>query len=168
MTKSYPTLDKLEEQMAAMEGTWYITAPNSEDYKTLSLLWYNSSSNITNVLSERSVLLAALILTSSPDAQSLLIENPCLYTKLSTIVEDTNIYIIPDADTNDKPDISIFCDQTRQADHPYITVLDEVLTVISEQELNDYLEKSFETSIYGNSILNYCDYVGNILTFDHY
>ena len=82
MTKSYPTLDKLEEQMAAMEGTWYITAPNSEDYKTLSLLWYNSSSNITNVLSERSVLLAALILTSSPDAQSLLIENPCLYTKI--------------------------------------------------------------------------------------
>ena len=170
MTKSYPTLDKLEQHMAASRGSWYITAPNCEGYKTLSILWENTSSNISDAASERSLLLAALIITNSEDApvQPLAVENPNLYLDIRNIVENTNIYIIPDNDKDDlnyKLDVSIFCDQTRQAEHPYLAVLKELLTVISEQELNDYLEKTFDNIIYGESIFNYCGLVGDIFTF---
>ena len=170
MTKSYPTLDKLAQHMAASRGSWYITAPNCEGYKTLSILWENTSSNISDAASERSLLLAALIITNSEDApvQPLAIEDPNLYLDIRNIVENTNIYIIPDNDKDDlnyKLDVSIFCDQTRQAEHPYLAVLKELLTVISEQELNDYLEKTFDNIIYGKSIFNYCGLVGDIFTF---
>lgn len=163
MTKSYPTLDKLEQHMAASRGTWYVTAPNSEGYKTLSLLWENTSSNISDAASERSLLLAALIITNSEDApvQPLAVENPDLYLDIRNIVENTNIYIIPDYELN----ISIFCDQTRQTEHPYRTVLRELLTVISEQELNDWLEKTFDNTIYGESIFNYCGVINETFTF---
>ena len=171
MTKSYPTLDKLEQIMATCNGNWYITAPNSEGYKTLSILWENTSSMIGDAKSERSLLLAALIITNSEDApvQPLAVEDPNLYLDIRNIVENTNIYIIPDNDDEDdldyKLDVSIFCNQTRQTQHPYLTVLKELLTVISEQELNDYLEKTFDNIIYGESIFNYCDLVGDTFTF---
>lgn len=163
MTKSYPTLDKLEQIMAACNGNWYITAPNRDGYKTLSILWETSSSNITDAASERSLLLAALIITNSEDApvQPLAIEDPNLYLDIRNIMKDTHIYIVPNYDL----DVSIFCDQTRQAEHPYLVVLKELLTVISEQELNDYLEKTFDNTIYGDSILNYCGFVNETFTF---
>lgn len=163
MTKSYPTLDKLEQHMAASRGSWYVTAPNREGYKTLSILWKTSSSNITDAASERSLLLAALIITNSEDApvQPLAVENPDLYLDIRNIMKDTHIYTVPDYDL----DISIFCDQTRQTQHPYLTVLKELLTVISEQELNDWLEKTFDNTIYGDSILNYCGFVNETFTF---
>lgn len=176
MIKSYPTLDKLEQIMATSRGKWYITAPNHDGYKTLSLLWENTSSNITDVTSERSLLLAALIITNSEDApvQPLAVEDTNLYLDIRNIVKDTHIYIIPndrsdneldDDDLNYKLNISIFCDQTRQTQHPYLTVLKELLTVISEQELNDWLEKTFDNTIYGDSILNYCGFVNETFTF---
>lgn len=163
MTKSYPTLDKLEEQMAKYKGNWYITAPNSDGYKTLSILWETTSSMISDAKSERSLLLAALIITNSEDApvQPLAVEDPNLYLDIRNIVENINIYIIPDYELN----ISIFCDQTRQTEHPYRTVLRKLLTVISEQELNDWLEKTFDNTIYGDSILNYCGFVNETFTF---
>lgn len=163
MTKSYPTLDKLEQIMATCNGNWYITAPNREGYKTLSILWENTSSNITDAASERSLLLAALIINNSEDApvQPLAIEDPNLYLDIRNIVKDTHIYIVPNYDL----DVSIFCDQTRQAEHPYLVVLKELLTVISEQELNDYLEKTFDNIIYGESIFNYCGVINETFTF---
>lgn len=163
MTKSYSTLDKLEQHMAASRGDWYITAPNREGYKTLSILWENTSSNITDAASERSLLLAALIITNSEDApvQPLAIEDPNLYLDIHNIMKDTHIYIVPNYDL----DVSIFCDQTRQAEHPYLVVLKELLTIISEQELNDYLEKTFDNVIYGESIFNYCGFIGETFTF---
>lgn len=163
MTKSYPTLDKLEQHMAASKGSWYITAPNREGYKTLSILWENTSSNITDAAFERSLLLAALIITNSEDApvQPLAIEDPNLYLDIRNIMKDTHIYIVPNYDL----DVSIFCDQTRQAEHPYIAVLKELLTVISEQELNNYLEKTFDNTIYGESIFNYCGVINETFTF---
>ena len=175
MTKSYPTLDKLEQIMATCNGNWYITAPNREGYKTLSILWENTSSNITDAASERSLLLATLIITNSEDApvQPLAIEDPNLYLDIRNIVKDTHIYIVPndrsDDELNDnlnyKLNVSIFYDQTRQAQHPYLAVLKELLTVISEQELNDWLEKTFGNTIYGDSIFNYCGLVGDTFTF---
>ena len=54
---------------------------------------------------------------------------------------------------------------TRQAEHPYLVVLKELLTVISEQELNDYLEKTFDNIIYGESIFNYCGVINETFTF---
>ena len=176
MIKSYPTLDKLEHIMATCNGNWYITAPNREGYKTLSILWENTSSNISDAASERSLLLAALIITNSEDApvQPLAVENPDLYLDIRNIVKDTHIYIIPnnrsdneldDDDLNYKLNVSIFCDQTRQAEHPYLVVLKELLTVISEQELNDYLEKTFDNIIYGESIFNYCGVINETFTF---
>lgn len=163
MTKSYPALDKLEQHMAASKGSWYITAPNSDGYKTLSILWETTSSMISDAKSERSLLLAALIITNSEDApvQPLAVEDPNLYLDIRNIVENTNIYIIPDYELN----ISIFCDQTRQAEHPYLVVLRELLTIISEQELNDYLEKTFDNIIYGESIFNYCGVINETFTF---
>jgi hypothetical protein len=174
MIKSYPTLDKLEQIMATSRGKWYITAPNREGYKTLSILWENTSSNITDAASERSLLLAALIITNSEDApvQPLAIEDPNL--DIRNIMKDTHIYIIPndrsdneldDDDLNYKLNVSIFCDQNRQADHPYLVVLRKLLTVISEQELNDYLEKTFDNVIYGESIFNYCGVINETFTF---
>ena len=172
MTKSYPTLDKLEQHMSASRGSWYVTAPNSEGYKTLSILWENTSSMIGDAASERSLLLAALIITNSEDApvQPLAVEDPNLYLDIRNIVENTNIYIIPDNNSDDddlnyKLDVSIFCDKTRQTQHPYLTVLRKLLTVVSEQELNDYLEKTFDNIIYGESIFNYCGLLGNTFTF---
>ena len=163
MTKSYPTLDKLEQIMATCNGNWYITAPNREGQKTLSILWENTSSNITDAASERSLLLAALIINNSEDApvQPLAIEDPNLYLDIRNIVKDTHIYIVPNYDL----DVSIFCDQTRQAEHPYLVVLKELLTVISEQELNDYLEKTFDKIIDGESIFNYCGVINETFTF---
>ena len=163
MTKSYSTLDKLEQIMATCNGNWYITAPNREGYKTLSILWENTSSNITDAASERSLLLAALIITNSEDApvQPLAIDDPNLYLDIHNIMKDTHIYIVPNYDL----DISIFCDQTRQAEHPYLVVLRELLTIISEQELNDYLEKTFDNIIYGESIFNYCGVINETFTF---
>lgn len=149
--------------MATCNGNWYITAPNREGYKTLSILWGNTSSNITNAASERSLLLAALIITNSEDApvQPLAIDDPNLYLDIHNIMKDTHIYIVPNYDL----DISIFCDQTRQAEHPYLVVLRELLTIISEQELNDYLEKTFDNIIYGESIFNYCGVINETFTF---
>ena len=163
MTKSYPTLDKLEQIMATCNGNWYITAPNREGYKTLSILWETSSSNITDAASERSLLLATSIITNSEDApvQPLAIEDPNLYLDIHNIMKDTHIYIVPNYDL----DVSIFCDQTRQAEHPYLVVLRELLTIISEQELNDYLEKTFDNIIYGESIFNYCGVINETFTF---
>lgn len=171
MTKSYPTLDKLEQHMAASRGSWYVTAPNCEGYKTLSILWENTSSNISDAASERSLLLAALIISNSEDApvQPLALEDTSLYLNIRNIVKGTNIYIIPDDEPDNdldyKLNVSIFCDQNRQAEHPYLAVMKELLTVISEQELNDYLEKTFDNIIYGESIFNYCGLVGDTFTF---